>query len=180
MDAKNDVTERIEAAYKDGRKAYIARAKRSVRNASDAEDLLQDVFLRILDNANILDAMTNISALICPGIRNRIIDLWRHNIVRRGAGETDVAEETIEEIVSEIGFDPYDIVVRNELSEALAAAIEALPPEQQTVIEAQAIDGMTFAELSERTGLSINTLMTRKRMAIKKLAAALRGWIEED
>jgi RNA polymerase sigma factor (sigma-70 family) len=180
MEAKNDTANRIEVAYKSGRKAYIARTKRSVRNPSDAEDLIQDVFIRLLENANILDTVTNIPALIWKGIQNRIIDLWRHNIVRRNSGETDVSEETIEEIVTEIGLDPYDIAVRNELSEALSAAIDALPPEQQAVIEAQVIDGMTFAELSERTGLSINTLMTRKRMAIKKLATALRGWIEED
>ncbi len=180
MSAKKILTEKIEAEYKQNRKAFISKAKRSMRNGADAEDVLQDVFLRILDNADVLDAMTNIPAIVWKGIKNRAIDMWRHDVVKRDAGETDVAEETIEEIVAAIGFDPHDLAVRNELADALAAAIDGLPPEQQAVIEAQAIDGMTFAELSERTGLSINTLMSRKRMAVKKLAAALRGWIEED
>jgi RNA polymerase sigma factor (sigma-70 family) len=180
MNVNHELTEKIEAEYAQNRKSFVSRARRSVRNAADAEDVLQDVFVRILENANVLDVVTNVPALIWKGIKNRVIDVWRHNVVRRESGETDVAEETIEEIVSSIGFDPLDLAIRNELSDAFEAALEGLSHEQQAVIEAQVIDGMTFAELSERTGLSINTLMTRKRMAVKKLAHALRDWIEEE
>jgi RNA polymerase sigma factor (sigma-70 family) len=170
----------IEAAYRDSRKVLIGKANKSLRNKNDAEDALQDVFLRILANADIIDSITNLPALVYTMLKRRIIDLWRRSRMQRKAGETDVAEQTIEEIVSAIGFDPLDTAIRSELAEALDTAIGELPPEQQAVIEAQVIDGMTFAELSERTGLSINTLMTRKRIAIKRLAEALRGWIEED
>ncbi|MDA8425844.1 MAG: sigma factor-like helix-turn-helix DNA-binding protein, partial [Treponema sp.] len=92
----------------------------------------------------------------------------------------DLAEETIDEIVQAVGLDPADAAARAELSDALAEAIADLPPEQSAVIEAQALEGLGFRELAERTGTSIDTLMARKRYAIAKLARALKDWIDED
>jgi RNA polymerase sigma factor (sigma-70 family) len=134
----------------------------------------------LLSNVNLLDAITNLSAWIYKAISNRVIDLWRHDRVRAGAGETEVADETISQIVAAAGFDPSDLLVRKELSDALSEAIGALPEEQRTVIEAQVFDGLTFQDLAERTGLPVNTLMTRKRLAVKKLSLALKNWIADD
>ena len=61
---------------------------------------------------------------------------------------------------------------------ALATAIEALPEEQRMVIEAQVLDGLTFREIAESSGISADTLAARKRYAIKRLAEALKEWIE--
>jgi RNA polymerase sigma factor (sigma-70 family) len=97
--------------------------------------------------------------------------------VRERAGETAVSEETIETVMAAAGFDPADQLVRQELADSLSAAIDALPPEQRDVIEAQAFEGTSFEELAARWGVSVNTLMTRKRLAVKKLAAALQEWV---
>jgi RNA polymerase sigma factor (sigma-70 family) len=112
-------------------------------------------------------------------MRNRLTDLWRGEDARRRAGLIDLPEDILAEIAEASGVDVHDALVRDEIEEALETAIEALPAEQREVLRAQAIDGITFRELSERTGVPIDTLMARKRRAVKKLAAALEYWMDD-
>jgi RNA polymerase sigma factor (sigma-70 family) len=176
MSAERDRRKMIEDVYRENGTRFLARAKKSARNPADAEDALQDVFLRLLEHADVIDTVLNLPAWIFRGVTNRVIDLWRHRRAQKRSGEREVAEETIETVMAAAGFDPADLYARRELSDALSAAIDALPPEQRDVIEAQVLDGATFQELAERWQVPINTLMTRKRLAVKKLAAALREW----
>ena len=83
------------------------------------------------------------------------------------------------EIAVAAGVDPQDSLIRGELEDALTVAIEALPANQREVLRAQALGGITFRELAESTGIPIDTLMARKRRAMRKLAAALEYWMEE-
>jgi RNA polymerase sigma factor (sigma-70 family) len=170
----------LEEAYRENRQAFLARAARSARNGVEAEDILHDVFLRLLANAHPLDAIGNLTALIYKAIRNRVIDLWRYDSLRDGSTGRKVTDETIAEIVAGAGFDPADLLLRKELYADLSEAIVALPEEQRSVIEGQVLDGATFRELAEKTGLPVNTLMTRKRLAIRKLSSALKDWYADD
>jgi RNA polymerase sigma factor (sigma-70 family) len=169
---------RLEKAYKDNRESILARAKKATRNALDAEDVVHEVFARALSNLDVLGTVENLPAWLFTSVKNRIVDLWRRRKTRE-AGETSVADETIAEIIASTGLDPSDELVRDELTGALGDAIAALPPGQRAVIEAQVFDDLTFRELAERTGEPLHTLATRKKLAVKKLAAALRGWIED-
>ena len=99
--------------------------------------------------------------------------------LRAASGETDVAEETLREIISGVGLDPQDGFMRDSLGDALNDALRALPAAQRRVVEAQVFGGLTFRELAEATGESIDTLMARKRYALRNLTRALRHWIEE-
>jgi RNA polymerase sigma factor (sigma-70 family) len=69
--------------------------------------------------------------------------------------------------------------VRDCMTDALNDALRALPEEQRLVLEAQVFGGLTFREISETTGVSIDTLTARKRYAIQNLSHALKRWIEE-
>ncbi len=171
---------RLEAAYRKERGNLLAFAVRMGRNVQEAEDVLQEVFASALSRLELFSALGNPSGWLVTAVRNRMLDLWRRARTRRAAGEVDVAEETIDEIVQAVGFDPADQAVRDELTDALAEAIGDLPPDQRFVIESQALMGIGFRELAERTGESIDTLMARKRYAIAKLSRALRDWIGED
>jgi RNA polymerase sigma factor (sigma-70 family) len=92
----------------------------------------------------------------------------------------DIPEETLEEIASTAGLDPQDALVRDEMLAALEVAIDALPEAQREVLRAQALGGLTFRELALRSGVSIDTLMARKRYAVRKLAAALEYFMDDD
>lgn len=174
----------IEAAYRAQRQGLLRWIERATHGLADAEDILHDVFSAALASpllgAGALEIVENLPAWLFAAVRNRVFDLWRRRDARRRAGESEIAHEAIAEIVAATGLNPADAAVRNELADALAQAIALLPPEQRLVIEAQALDGVGFRELSERTGVPIDTLTARKRYAVAKIAKALKGWIEED
>jgi RNA polymerase sigma factor (sigma-70 family) len=166
----------IERTYRERGRGFLAWAKRHAPDAATAEDVLQDAFIKALANASALSLVEDLGAWIFSAMRNRLVDLWRGDAARRRAGAAALPDKTVEEIAAAAGFDPLDELVRDEIFEALDTAIEALPAEQREVLEAQTFEGLTFRELAARTGTSIDTLMARKRYAIKKLAAALQDW----
>ena len=117
------------------------------------------------------------AAWLFSSVRNRVRDFWRRGRTRKRVGEADVSDSVVSEIVAASGLDPAELAAESELMEALYEAIEELPAGQRDVIEAQVLDGLTFREIAESTGISQDTLATRKRYAIRRLAAALRDWI---
>ena len=172
-------TTAIEKTYRERRGGFLAWAKRHAPDEASAEDALQDAFIKAIANADALSLVENIAGWIFAAMRNRLIDLWRREDTRKRAGAIELPEEMIEAIVADAGFDPHDALIRIELEDALAVAVEALPKEQREVIQEQALDGTAFRELAEKTGVSIDTLMSRKRRALRKLAAALEYWMED-
>jgi RNA polymerase sigma factor (sigma-70 family) len=171
--------ERVEKAYTQEKPRLVARLKRAGKTLQDAEDLIHDSYAEVMARLALVPDIRNLPAWINSLIGRRMIDAWRRDRVKRSAGEVCVAEETLEEIIAGVGFDPLDGYVRDRLLDALDDAIKALPPEQRFVVEAQVFGGKTFREISEATGESIDALTARKRYALDKLAKALRHWIED-
>ncbi len=176
VDTKRD----LEKTYREGKSSFLQLARRVASGFMDAEDVVHDAFVNALARADVAAPVTDYAAWIYAGIRNRLIDLWRRESVRREKGDMEVAQETLQEIVCATGLDPSDAVVQEELADALADAISSLPPQQREVIVAQVFDAVSFRELSERTGISMDTLAARKRAAVRSLGRALRDWIDED
>jgi RNA polymerase sigma factor (sigma-70 family) len=169
----------IERAYRERRQGFLAWAKRHAPDPATAEDILHDAFIKALTNASALTLVEDLAGWIFSAMRNRLIDLWRSEGARRRAGAVRVPDEILEEVAEEAGYDPSDGLIRGEMMTALEVAIDALPAEQREVLQAQSLDGITFKELAERTAVSIDTLMARKRYAIRKLAAALEYWMDD-
>jgi len=172
-------TTAIEEAYRRRRSGFLAWARHHAIDEASAEDALQDAFGRALVNADALSMVEDVAGWIFSAMRNRLIDLWRGEGARRRAGQVEIPDGMLEEIASAAGMDPQEALLRSDLAEALETAIEALPEEQREVIRAQALGGTAFRELAEKTGISIDTLMSRKRRALRKLAAALEYWMED-
>jgi RNA polymerase sigma factor (sigma-70 family) len=177
--ASQDSLERIEEAYREEKPRFIARLRKAGRSLQEAEDILHDAYAELLESLPAVPDIRNLPAWINSLLGRRLIDAWRHDRVRRTAGETCVAEETIEEIIGSAGLDPQDEFVRESLADALDDAIKALPAPQRRVIEAQVFGGKTFREIAEDAGESVDTLTARKRYALANLAKALRHWIED-
>lgn len=168
----------IERAYSERRRSFLAWARRHAPDPETAEDILQDAFIRALASADALSPVRDLAAWIFSAMRNRLVDLWRGEGARKRAGAVDLPEAILEEVAEEAGLDPQDRLQRDEMLAALDVAIEALPAPQREVIRAQALGGVGFKELSEKTGLPIDTLTARKRYAVRKLAAALEYWLD--
>jgi RNA polymerase sigma factor (sigma-70 family) len=168
----------VEQTYRERGRPFLAWARRHAPDMETAEDILQDAFIRALANADALSPVRDLAAWIFSAMRNRLADLWRGEGARRRAGGVDLPEAVLEEVAEEAGLDPQDRLQRDEMLAALDVAIEALPATQRDVIRAQALGGVGFKELAEATGVPIDTLMARKRYAVRKLAAALEYWLD--
>jgi len=176
---QKDRNAELERAYRENKKGFLAWAAKATRSLADAEDLVQDAFATALADSEALIEVDDMAAWLFASLRNKVRDLWRRRDTRKRAGEAEVSDEVVAEIVAAAGFAPAELVEGAELMDALSAAIEALPAEQRAVIEAQVIDGFTFREIAEMTGLSPDTLAARKRYAVKRLGDSLREWFEE-
>jgi RNA polymerase sigma factor (sigma-70 family) len=175
----SDSHERLKKAYKSEKPRFLARLRAAGRTLEAAEDIVHDVYAETMERLHLVAGIENLPAWINSLLTRRLIDAWRHDRVRAASGETDVTEETLREIISGVGLDPQDAFVRESLMDALNDALRALPAAQRRVVEAQVFGGLTFREIAEETGESIDTLMARKRYALRSLSRALRHWIEE-
>ncbi len=170
---------RIEDVYKREKPRFLARVRAAGRTLEEAEDIVHDAYAETMQRLQLLANIHNLPAWINTLITRRLIDAWRHDRVRTASGETDVAEDTLREIICGVGLDPLDSYVRDSLMDALNDAIRALPEPQRRVVEAQVFGGLTFREIADATGESIDTLTARKRYAVRNLSRALRNWIED-
>jgi RNA polymerase sigma factor (sigma-70 family) len=171
-------TERFVKAYQSEKPKLLARLRAAGKTLEEAEDLVHDVYAETLERLPVISHIRNLPAWINSLFTRRLIDTWRHEKVRIASGETDVAEETLRDIISGAGLNPLDSYVKSCLVDALNTALKALPGPQRQVVEAQVFGGYTFKEIAEATGESIDTLTARKRYAVRKLSRALRYWIE--
>jgi RNA polymerase sigma factor (sigma-70 family) len=170
---------RLEAAYRSEKARFLARLRAAGRTLEEAEDLVHDVYAETMERLPLVSEIRNLPAWINSLFTRRLIDAWRHDRVRVAAGETVVAEDTLREIIAGTGLNPLDGFVRDCLVDALNDALRVLPAAQRRVVEAQVFGGLTFREIAEATGESIDTLTARKRYALRSLSRALRHWIEE-
>ncbi len=174
----SDSHQRLAAAYKSEKPRLLARLRAAGHSLEEAEDLVHDVYAETLQRLPLVAGIRNLPAWINSLFTRRLIDAWRRKRVRAAAGEVDVAEDTLREIIAGTGLDPLDSCIRAGLLDALNDALRVLPAEQRRVVEAQVFGGLTFREIAEATGESVNTLTARKRYAVRSLSQALRHWIE--
>lgn len=144
-----------------------------VRDAADAEDILQDVLLELYAAT---DAIEQTGAWLFRVAKNRIIDRARkkrEEPLPATDGEDDGS--WLEANLPDPGAGPDAAYARSVLLDAIEAALKELPPEQRDVFVAHEIEGIPFAELSERWRVPQNTLLSRKRYAVLALRARLQA-----
>ncbi|MDA3811166.1 MAG: RNA polymerase sigma factor [Spirochaetaceae bacterium] len=171
--------EKLTRAYETEKPRLMARVRAAGKSLEETEDIIHDIYTETWGRLDRLVNIINLPAWLNSLVTRRLIDAWRHEKVRKEVGETDVAEDTLREVIAGVGLDPLDDYVRRCLVEALDEALKSLPAAQRKVVEAQVFGGQTFAELAAATGESIDTLKARKRYAVKNLSRALKHWIND-
>jgi RNA polymerase sigma factor (sigma-70 family) len=162
--------------------------RKRVADEAEAEDILQDVFYELVEAYRLMKPIEQVSAWMFRVARNRIIDFFRKKkpVSLSGSASGGASPETegydapsLEDMLPSPEAGPDAVYARNLLLEELEAAIDELPEDQREVFVAHEIEGRSFKELSAETGISVNTLLSRKHYAVLQLRERLQS-IHDD
>jgi RNA polymerase sigma factor (sigma-70 family) len=153
--------------------------RRRVPDQSDAEDVLQEVFSELVEAYRMMKPLEQVTAWLFRVARNRITDLFRSKKreVSREPAVTTEDGETLqwEDLLPSPDAGPESAYARRVLLEEMDAALDELPEEQREVFVAHEFLGYSFKELAEQTGVSVNTLLSRKHYAVLHLRQRLQS-----
>ena len=157
--------------------------RRRVADPSDVEDILQDVFYKLVEANRLLMPIEHVTGWLFRVARNRIADLFRkrkpENFSSAGVEDEEGERLEIEDLLPSPDAGPEALYLRNVLLDELEAALDELPEEQREVFLAHEWEGRSFKEMAEETQASVNTLLSRKRYAVLHLRDRLRSIYDE-
>jgi RNA polymerase sigma factor (sigma-70 family) len=152
--------------------------RRRVASAADAEDVLQDVLFEVTLAYRLPEPIEQIGAWMYKVALNRITDLFRKKkpdlLADLIPGDSD-DDRLLDDLLPAADPGPDAAYARTVLLDEIRAALEALPDDQRQVFIAHELEGISFKELAARSGLSVNTLLARKRYAVLNLRARLQA-----
>ncbi len=175
-----DLALQIEQLFRTDRKKYLGFIRQRVRSQEEAEDILQDVFTNVLAaSKDVNKPIDNLASWVFTSVRNRIIDSYRKkkadNFADLGTKEQhDDGMDYVERFLGDFSYSPEQDLVRKTIWEAVIEGLEEIPVEQKWVFVKNEFEGVSFREMSEETGVNINTLLARKRYAVLYLRKKLQ------
>jgi RNA polymerase sigma factor (sigma-70 family) len=167
-------SEKIASAYGREKKKLLGYIRRKVPVSVEPEDILQDVFYQLTVGFRGLDKIRNLTAWIYRVTDNRITDYFRRKRTVSlstvpSAGRDDDEPLSLDEILPSLGPAPEDEEIREMIWDTIVETLDELPVEQRYAFTANEFDDMSFKEMSEKTGIPVNTLISRKRYAVLAL-----------
>jgi len=157
--------------------------RRRVADEGDAEDILQDVFYELVEAYRLMKPVEQVGAWLYRVARNRIIDRFRKKKPVTFADTGVISEEgetlRLEDLLPSPDAGPDAAYARSVLLQELEDAVDELPEDQREVFVGHEVEGYSFKELSARTGVSVNTLLSRKHYAVVYLRQRLRAIYDE-
>jgi RNA polymerase sigma-70 factor, ECF subfamily len=168
--------EALETLYGRYAPTLLALGKRILGSVSDAEEILQEVFLHVWNNATRYDAgRSSVSTWLILIARSRAIDRLRTRKVVERTHETALQENPVEHASPE----GAEAVFVHERRERVRSEMDKLPPEQRQVLELAFYEGLSQSEIAAKADLPLGTVKTRTLLAMKKLRGALRDEIRQ-
>ncbi len=176
----------IEQAVKNERKKLLQFIRTRVANEEDASDILQDVFYQLASNRGMVDSIENMASWLYRVTRNKIIDWYRKRkteSIDTSAAYDDQDDDGyfsgISAISSSDSENPDQVYERQLVWETMYEALNELPLEQREVFIQHELENKSFNQISEETGVSVNTLLSRKRYAVLHLREKLQGLYDD-
>ena len=157
--------------------------RRRVPDPRDAEDILQEVFYELVEANRMLMPIDHVTGWLFRVARNRITDLFRKK-KPESFSDAAVADENdellqLEELLPSPDAGAEALYARNLLLDELELALDELPEEQREVFVAHELEGRSFKEIAADSGVSVNTLLSRKRYAVLRLRERLQSIYDE-
>jgi RNA polymerase sigma factor (sigma-70 family) len=157
--------------------------RKRVPNEADVEDLVQEVFYELVRANRLLMPIDYVTGWLFCVARNRITDLFRKkkpvNFTDASAVDDEGELLRIEDLLPSTDAGPEALYMRKALLDQLESALAELPSEQREVFVAHELDGRSFKDLSAESGVSVNTLLSRKRYAVLHLRRRLQSIHDE-
>jgi len=157
--------------------------RRRVPDPRDAEDILQDVFYELVEANRLLMPIEHVTGWLFRVARNRIIDLFRkkrpESFSNAVVSDEDDERLQLEDLLPSPDAGPEALYARNVLLDEVELAVDELPKEEREVFLAHELEGRSFKEMAAETGVSVNTLLSRKRYAVRHLRERLQSIYDE-
>jgi len=161
----------------------LAYIRRWIADAAEAEDILQESLYELVLAYRMMQPVEQAGAWLARVARNRIIDRFRRRSSRPRAVAAPADEEdpgaSLADLLPAAAAGPEAEVMRDILLKEIEAAVAELPDEQREVFIAHELDGVSFRELARRSGVGVNTLLSRKRYAVRYLRKRLQAVWDE-
>jgi RNA polymerase sigma factor (sigma-70 family) len=179
-----DRDQRLSEAIERERPRLRSFIRKRVADARDAEDILQEIFYELVEAYRLMKPVEQVGAWLFRVARNRITDLFRKRKRELARTEPMAVEEKgepiiLEDLLPSPDAGPEAAYARSVLVQELDAALDELPEEQRDVFIAHELEGRSFKELAAETGLSVNTLLSRKHYAVLYLRERLQDIYDE-
>jgi RNA polymerase sigma-70 factor (ECF subfamily) len=142
-------------------------AVRYLRDLQAAENIVQDIFVRLWEARNSLNVHTNLKSYLYASVRNACLNYLKHASYSKSLDEAEVQS-------AGPAMQPDIQAESNELAAALEDAINGLPPKCRQVFCMAKYDDLSYQEIAEILAISVNTVKTQLRRALKSLSAALQ------
>jgi RNA polymerase sigma factor (sigma-70 family) len=173
----------IAATVRQERGRLLAFIRRRIADAAEADDILQETLYELVAAYRLTQPIEQAGAWLLRVARNRIIDRFRKKKPVPFADTGVVSEDgdvlLLEELLPSPDAGPEAAYARSVLLQELEDALAELPEEQREVFVGHEIEGYSFKQLAARTGVSVNTLLSRKHYAVLHLRQRLRAIYEE-
>ena len=157
--------------------------RRRVPDPRDSEDILQDVFYALVEANRLLMPIEHVTGWLFRVARNRITDSFRRKKAERfrGATAADEYDESLrfEDLLPSADAGPEAVYERTVLLDEIESALDELPAAQRDVFVGHELEGRSFKEMAAESGVSVNTLLSRKRYAVLHLRERLQGIYDE-
>lgn len=159
--------------------------RKRVSSEEDAEDILQDVFYELVETYRMMKPVEKVASWLFTVARNKITDRYRKKKTLSLENQLGFSSEeegerlNFEELLADYSESADNELIRNIIMEALDEAMDELPEEQRDVFIMHEIEDRSFQEISELTGVSVNTLLSRKRYAVLYLRKRLKSVYKE-
>jgi RNA polymerase sigma factor (sigma-70 family) len=174
---------RILAALERERPRLLHWLRRQMADQGEIEDVLQDVFYELVAAYRLLQPIEQAGAWLFRVAKNRLVDRWRK---KRPEALADQALVTVEgerlglaDLLPSPEAGPEAAYARSVLVEELEEALAELPAAQREVFLAHEVEGLSFKEIAARTGVGVNTLLSRKHKAVLQLRERLHAVYDE-
>lgn len=176
-------SESIGDVYKTEQRRLLGYIKKKISDSVDAEDILQDVFYQLTVGFNGIRSLESLTAWLYRVADNKMKDRFRKRKNETVGYHTLVANDddgplSLEDIIPYLGSSPEEEEIKAKIWQTIEKTLNELPPEQSSVFVANEFDELSFKEISQKTGIGINTLISRKRYAVLALREKLNDLYE--